>query len=139
MKTARKKIQSKNTKRSSHMSRVLATVDLMTGPPRRNYRAGLHLQKCAYIRSRTYTVLCFTLRDMSTTIVLNQNWEFSQLSEQEAVEWLPVTQFPTSVHVELLKAGKIPDPVGMMIYIRLACLSLFHCPVRGPERMGGSM
>ncbi|KAF8528704.1 glycoside hydrolase family 2 protein [Gautieria morchelliformis] len=47
---------------------------------------------------------------MSTTTVLNQNWEFAQLSEQKPVDWLPVTQFPTTVHVELLKAGKIPDP-----------------------------
>lgn len=50
---------------------------------------------------------------MCKTTTLNQDWKFAQLSEQTADDWLPVTQFPTSVHVELLKAGRIPDPVSM--------------------------
>lgn len=52
---------------------------------------------------------------MSTTTILNQNWEFAQLSEQKGVDWHPVSRFPTSVHVELLKAGRIPDPVSIII------------------------
>ncbi|KAF8591572.1 glycoside hydrolase family 2 protein [Ramaria rubella] len=44
------------------------------------------------------------------TSFLHEKWEFAQLLEQKPVEWFPVNQVPTSVHVELLKAGKIPDP-----------------------------
>lgn len=29
-------------------------------------------------------------------------------------EWTAVKQFPTTVHVELLKEGKIPDPVRLL-------------------------
>ena len=45
------------------------------------------------------------------------SWRFTQIGEgkREVVtegEWLEVTQFPTTVHVELLQAKKIPDPVS---------------------------
>lgn len=41
-------------------------------------------------------------------------WEYTQLASSSfpnvQEEYVPVTKFPTSVHVELLAAGKIPDP-----------------------------
>ncbi len=45
---------------------------------------------------------------------INNGWSFTQIGGGEATkdgEWLSVKQFPTTVHVELLKYGKIPDPV----------------------------
>lgn len=50
---------------------------------------------------------------MPTITTLHENWEFAQLRDQKVVDWLPIKQLPTSVHVELLKAGKIPDPVSL--------------------------
>ncbi|OSC98975.1 glycoside hydrolase family 2 protein [Trametes coccinea BRFM310] len=44
---------------------------------------------------------------------LNEGWTFTQVGGGEVVkdgEWLPVQSFPTTVHVELLKLQKIPDP-----------------------------
>ncbi|KAJ6614286.1 glycoside hydrolase family 2 protein [Mycena sp. CBHHK59/15] len=44
---------------------------------------------------------------------LLQDWSFTQVGGGEGTkdgEWLKVSQFPTSVHVELLKLKKIPDP-----------------------------
>ncbi|KAI9069247.1 glycoside hydrolase family 2 protein [Trametes sanguinea] len=44
---------------------------------------------------------------------LNDGWTFTQVGGGEVVkegEWLPVQSFPTTVHVELLKLQKIPDP-----------------------------
>ncbi|TEB30224.1 beta-mannosidase [Coprinellus micaceus] len=42
-----------------------------------------------------------------------ENWFFTQVNGGEGTakdEWLPVTSFPTTVHVELLNLKKIPDP-----------------------------
>ncbi|KAF7355273.1 Beta-mannosidase B [Mycena sanguinolenta] len=42
-----------------------------------------------------------------------QDWKFTQLGGGEGTkdgEWLSVSQFPTTVHVELLKLKRIPDP-----------------------------
>ncbi|KAJ7129735.1 glycoside hydrolase family 2 protein [Mycena epipterygia] len=39
---------------------------------------------------------------------LLQDWEFTQLGGEG--EWVKTSQFPTSVHVELLHLKKIPDP-----------------------------
>ncbi|KAH8106015.1 glycoside hydrolase family 2 protein [Cristinia sonorae] len=50
---------------------------------------------------------------------INNAWQFTQIGggNRDVVkegEWLEVTEFPTTVHVELLKAKKIPDPfVGL--------------------------
>ncbi|KAJ7904470.1 glycoside hydrolase family 2 protein [Mycena olivaceomarginata] len=44
---------------------------------------------------------------------LLQDWSFTQLGGGEGTkdgEWLAVSQFPTTVHVELLKLKRIPDP-----------------------------
>lgn len=40
-------------------------------------------------------------------IPLNANWHFK---EAEDDTWLPVSQFPTNVHLDLLQHKKIPDP-----------------------------
>jgi beta-mannosidase len=44
---------------------------------------------------------------------LLSSWEFTQVSSTAipdvSVEWTPCS-VPTSVHVELIKSGKIPDP-----------------------------
>jgi hypothetical protein len=56
---------------------------------------------------------------MPTTTTLHENWQFAQVRDQKAIDWLPVTQVPTSVHVELLKAGKIPDPVSLSASIQI--------------------
>ncbi|KAA1466453.1 beta-mannosidase [Dentipellis sp. KUC8613] len=40
-------------------------------------------------------------------------WSFNQVGGGKGTgkeEWLPISEFPTSVHVELLKLNKIPDP-----------------------------
>jgi beta-mannosidase len=45
---------------------------------------------------------------------LSQNWSFTQVGGGQGTkngEWLNVSQFPTTVHVELLRLGRIPDPV----------------------------
>ena len=52
----------------------------------------------------------------SISTLLADGWEFTQLTSGplEPVipkdQWLATSQFPTEVHVELLKLGKIPDP-----------------------------
>ncbi|KZP32901.1 glycoside hydrolase family 2 protein [Athelia psychrophila] len=50
---------------------------------------------------------------MSIIKQLNENWSFTQVGGGDGTkdgEWLAVSQFPTTVHVELLKLKKIPDP-----------------------------
>jgi hypothetical protein len=47
-------------------------------------------------------------------ISLDKNWSFSEIGEGEGTEdgeWLQIESIPTTVHVELLKAKRIPDPV----------------------------
>ncbi|KAG6919397.1 hypothetical protein DXG01_006280 [Tephrocybe rancida] len=49
---------------------------------------------------------------MSTTRLL-QDWSFTQVGGGAGTqdgEWLQTSEFPTTVHVELLKLNKIPDP-----------------------------
>ncbi|KAH7930093.1 glycoside hydrolase family 2 protein [Leucogyrophana mollusca] len=50
---------------------------------------------------------------MSTIRSLTQGWSFTQVGGGQGTksdEWLAVSEFPTTVHVELLKLKKIPDP-----------------------------
>lgn len=58
-----------------------------------------------------------TQTTMSFTKLLSSGWSFTQIGGGQVTEsggWLPVSQFPTTVHVELLKLNKIPDPfIGM--------------------------
>ncbi len=48
------------------------------------------------------------------SITLSQGWEFKQVPSKgfDNVDgnWTACSKVPTSVHVELLKQGKIPDP-----------------------------
>ncbi|KAI6113706.1 glycoside hydrolase family 2 protein [Pisolithus croceorrhizus] len=54
---------------------------------------------------------------MSAVRFLHNDWIFTQLGGGQGTgcgEWLPVNRFPTTVHVELLKLKRIPDPfLGM--------------------------
>lgn len=54
---------------------------------------------------------------MPSIVAINEKWSFTQVGGGEANaagEWNPLSQFPTSAHAELVKAGKIPDPfVGL--------------------------
>lgn len=54
---------------------------------------------------------------MSAIKFLHSDWVFTQVGGGQGTrcgEWLPVTEFPTTVHVELLKLKRIPDPfLGM--------------------------
>ncbi|CAE7190017.1 unnamed protein product [Rhizoctonia solani] len=51
-----------------------------------------------------------------TSFPIHTGWSFTQVSERGETpvnakdEWIPTSTFPTSVHVELIKLGKIPDP-----------------------------
>jgi len=50
---------------------------------------------------------------MTISRALHDGWTFTQVGGGQAVkdgEWLAVHSFPTTVHVELLKYKKIPDP-----------------------------
>lgn len=53
---------------------------------------------------------------MSSSVrTLNDGWSFTQVGGGEGTkngEWLGVSEFPTTVHVELLKLKRIPDPVS---------------------------
>ncbi|KAH7345103.1 beta-mannosidase [Rhizoctonia solani] len=46
----------------------------------------------------------------------SRGWSFTQVGERDEAsvtakdEWIPTSAFPTSIHVELIKLGKIPDP-----------------------------
>lgn len=55
------------------------------------------------------------LPQMSNVKYLSQNWFFSQVGGEGTKdgEWLVVSQFPTTVHVELLKHERITDPVSI--------------------------
>ena len=51
---------------------------------------------------------------MSAISTLASGWQFSQVGGGHGTadgEWLSVSEFPTTVHVELLKSKRIPDPV----------------------------
>jgi beta-mannosidase len=65
---------------------------------------------------------CDKLRSSSTRAImhairpLTQNWRFTQIGGglgTENGEWLHAFQFPTTIHTELLKLKKIPDPVSL--------------------------
>ena len=53
-----------------------------------------------------------------SSIAIDKNWSFTQVGGGQGTkdgEWVPVANFPTTVHVELLKLGRIPDPVSRFI------------------------
>jgi len=64
---------------------------------------------------------------MSIIRSLTQDWSFTQVGGGKGTkddEWLAAAQFPTTVHVELLHAERIPDPVCPIVNIH-ANLSYF--------------
>lgn len=44
-----------------------------------------------------------------TTIPINKNWTFKQVDNQDS-KFLPVAQFPTNIHLDLIANKIIPDP-----------------------------
>ncbi|KAK5657006.1 hypothetical protein OQA88_3529 [Cercophora sp. LCS_1] len=44
-----------------------------------------------------------------TVIAVDENWQFRQADKEDS-QFLPVAQFPTNVHLDLLHNGLIPDP-----------------------------
>ena len=51
----------------------------------------------------------------ATSRTINDGWTFTQIGGGDVVkkdEWINVKDFPTTVHVELLKEKRIPDPVS---------------------------
>lgn len=42
-------------------------------------------------------------------VPVDKNWEFKQLDKEDA-EFLPVSQFPTNIHLDLIHHKIIPDP-----------------------------
>jgi hypothetical protein len=64
------------------------------------------------------------MSNILTSRSIDTNWSFAQIDDtgnpiEAGWGWLPTSTFPTTAHVELLKLGKIPDPVCYPI-------SLFH-------------
>ena len=54
---------------------------------------------------------------------LSEGWSFTETGGGEGTrdgEWLSIDQVPTTVHVELLKAKRIPDPVSRFFLSRCA-------------------
>ena len=52
---------------------------------------------------------------MGITKELIEGWSFTEIGGGQGTkdgEWLDVERVPTTVHVELLKADRIPDPVS---------------------------
>ena len=44
-----------------------------------------------------------------TVTLINQGWTFKQ-ADDESSQFLPVAQFPTNIHLDLIHHGIIPDP-----------------------------
>ena len=58
---------------------------------------------------------------------LSEGWSFTEIGGGEGTkdgEWLSIEQVPTTVHVELLKAKRIPDPVSRFYLQRLIRVAL---------------
>jgi hypothetical protein len=78
---------------------------------------------------------------------LHEDWSFTQIGGGDGTqdgEWLPVTNFPTSVHVELLKLKRIADPfVGLNEWeVQCMRLTVRRCTIndnieQGSERPSG--
>jgi hypothetical protein len=76
------------------------------------------------------------------SIRLLSDWFFTQIGGGEGTkdgEWLRVSTFPTTIHVELLKLKRIPDPVRFLVlgcYLKIHIGRLLVCWV---ERMENTM
>jgi len=59
-----------------------------------------------------------TITTSTIRYLTQESWSFTQVGGGQGTkpdEWLAVSQFPTTVHVELLKVERIPDPVCPML------------------------
>lgn len=62
---------------------------------------------------------------------LIDGWSFTEIGGGEGTqdgEWLGIEQVPTTVHVELLKAKRIPDPVSCFFFAgdSSSCTDRYH-------------
>ena len=76
---------------------------------------------------------------MTSTTRLLRDWSFTQVGGGAGTqdgEWLSTSEFPTTVHVELLKLKRIPDPVRLAFSERIEPDLLV---VHWTQRMGYSM
>jgi hypothetical protein len=68
---------------------------------------------------------------MPSRQLIDQDWYFSQVSSTTwpdvEEEWTPCASFPTSVHVELKKQGKIHDPFEGLNEWDVQCQSTPSC------------
>lgn len=69
-----------------------------------------------------------------TTIsnTLTTGWSFAQRDDEKS--FAPIEKVPTSVHVELLKAGKIPDPYKGVGEFDVQCEQIFSWSLRSELR-----
>lgn len=71
----------------------------------------------------------------ATSRSIIEGWRFTRtggVGGEDALkegEWLNVKQFPTTVHVELLKYGKIPDPVRLHLLCHVSSneMTQYNC------------
>ena len=77
---------------------------------------------------------------MSAIRPIADGWQFRQVNgSQDYEQWLPVSEFPTTVHVELLKSKRIPDPVRLRGgYSAGRCTDWFP-PAHRLERVGSAV
>ena len=73
-----------------------------------------HIFERTHSLSAHRVVTRFRLNDMGIRELV-EGWSFTETGGGEGTEdgeWLGIEQVPTTVHVELLKAKRIPDPVS---------------------------
>jgi hypothetical protein len=73
------------------------------------------IEKLIFVTSY-YLISCYIRQMIGTTRLLDRDWRFTQVGGGQGTEngeWLEVSAFPTSVHVELLHLKIIPDPVSV--------------------------
>ena len=82
-------------------------------------------------------------QDMACGSRLLDNWSFTQIGGGQGTrdgEWIPVSSFPTTVHIELLKINRIPEPVSSRWYLPLLIGGFIQInPVHWPTRLGRAM
>jgi beta-mannosidase len=49
-------------------------------------------------------------RDPSIVVEVASKFQFEPTESSTESDWTPASTFPSEIHVELLKAGRIPDP-----------------------------
>lgn len=80
-----------------------------------NLDINLNLSSSTTSHSQTATPSSFSLNpkphqmEPRTVIPIDKNWEFKQADKEDS-KYLPVGQFPTNVHLDLLSHKLIPDP-----------------------------